>query len=176
MEHLFRPWRIKYVSAAASEGAEGAGGSSGAGSGDGCFMCAAVASGDDEAHHLLARRERTLVILNAYPYNSGHLMVAPLRHVGDLADLEPEEQAEAMEVVTECVGALRAEYTPDGFNVGINLGRVAGAGLPGHVHIHVVPRWNGDTNFMPVLGDAKVLPESLEDTYRRLAPRLSSLS
>jgi ATP adenylyltransferase len=173
VEHLFRPWRMRYVSAAAADSG-GTGGSTAAEPADACFMCAAVASDDPAAHHLLARRDRTLVILNAYPYNSGHLMVAPLRHVGDLADLHPEEQAEAMALVVECVAALRTEYTPDGFNVGINLGRVAGAGLPGHVHIHVVPRWNGDTNFMPVLGDAKVLPEALEDTYRRLAPRLSS--
>jgi ATP adenylyltransferase len=158
-DHLFRPWRMRYVSAPDA--------------GDGCFICAAVASADPAAHHLLARRAHTLVILNAYPYNTGHLMVAPLRHVGDLADLEPAEQAEAMAVVIETLGALRAEYTPDGFNIGVNLGRVAGAGLPGHVHIHVVPRWNGDSNFMPVLGDAKVLPEALEETYRRLAPRFS---
>ena len=158
-EHLFRPWRMRYVTAPDA--------------GDACFMCTAVAADDPAAHHLVARRRHTLVILNAYPYNSGHVMVAPLRHVGDLADLEPAEAAEAMGLVVECLGALRAEYSPDGFNVGVNLGRVAGAGLPGHVHIHVVPRWDGDTNFMPVVGGAKVLPEALEDTYRRLARRLS---
>jgi ATP adenylyltransferase len=158
-EHLFRPWRMQYVTAPDA--------------GDGCFMCTAVAAGDPAANHLVARREHTLAILNAYPYNSGHVMVAPLRHVGDLADLEPAEAAEAMELVVECLGALRAEYSPDGFNVGVNLGRVAGAGLPGHVHIHVVPRWEGDSNFMPVVAETKVLPEALEDTYRRLARRLS---
>jgi ATP adenylyltransferase len=161
-EHLFRPWRMRYVTASDA--------------GDGCFICTAVAAADPAAHHLVARRERTLVILNAYPYNSGHVMVAPLRHVGDLADLEPAEGAEAMGLVVECLGALRSEYAPDGFNVGVNLGRVAGAGLPGHVHIHVVPRWDGDSNFMPVVGETKVLPEALEDTYRRLAPRLLSPS
>jgi ATP adenylyltransferase len=141
---------------------------------EGCFLCAAAAADDPAAHRVVARRERTLAILNAYPYNSGHLMIAPLRHVGDLADLEPAEQAEVMALVVECLGALRTAYAPDGFNVGVNLGDAAGAGLPGHVHVHLVPRWTGDTNFMPLFGDTKVLPEALEDTYGRLAPLLSS--
>jgi ATP adenylyltransferase len=113
-----------------------------------------------------------MAILNAYPYNPGHVMVAPVRHVGDLAELDGDEQADVMALLVECLGALRAEYAPHGFNVGANLGQVAGAGVPGHVHVHLVPRWNGDTNFMPVVGEAKVLPEALADTYRRLAPRL----
>ena len=112
-----------------------------------------------------------IAILNRYPYNSGHVMIAPLRHVAELADLSVEERSGVMELVTETVGVLQEEMNPDGCNVGINLGRAAGAGVPGHLHVHAVPRWVGDTNFMPVVGETMVLPEALETTQRRLRER-----
>jgi len=139
---------------------------------DGCFFCEALAKSDDEATLILARGELAFVILNAYPYNPGHLMVASNRHVGDLEELTPEEMADAGALLRRSIRALRESSNPDGFNVGMNLGRVAGAGIPGHLHWHVVPRWNGDTNFMPVVGETKVLPELLSETYGRLRPFL----
>ncbi len=110
------------------------------------------------------------MILNRYPYNSGHLMIAPYAHTGDLARLDPTIAADLMHTTQRSVHGLEAEYRPDGFNVGMNLGRPAGAGVPDHLHIHVVPRWNGDTNFMPIVGETKVLPETLDQTYDRLLP------
>jgi ATP adenylyltransferase len=114
------------------------------------------------------------VILNRYPYNPGHLMVAPFRHVGELEEAKEEELADLDRLLQRSIRALKEEYEPQGFNVGMNLGRVAGAGIPDHVHWHVVPRWNGDTNFMPVIGQTKVLPELLGESYRKLAERLSA--
>jgi ATP adenylyltransferase len=110
------------------------------------------------------------VLLNLYPYNSGHLMVAPYAHTGDLARLETPVASDLMSVTQRSVEALQQAYTPQAFNVGMNLGRAAGAGVPDHLHMHVVPRWNGDTNFMPIVGETKVLPETLDQTYDRLAP------
>ncbi len=156
MERLWSPWRLEYVR--------------NTGSGDECFMCTAVEADDDAGHHVLHRADATFVILNAYPYNTGHLMVAPTRHVGDLEELTGEERAEVMDLTTRAVSVIRAAMAPHGFNVGINLGQVAGAGLPGHVHVHVVPRWGGDTNFMPIIAETKVLPEMLADTYAKLKP------
>ena len=138
---------------------------------EGCLFCEVAARDDDEAAMVLHRGGRAFVLMNAYPYNPGHLMVAPFRHVGDLEALEPEEVLDAGRLLQSAVRVLREEMSPQGFNVGMNLGRVAGAGIPGHLHWHVVPRWNGDTNFMPVVGETRVLPESLEDTYRKLRPR-----
>jgi ATP adenylyltransferase len=138
-----------------------------------CFLCAypAQASAHDRANLVLHREARAYVLLNRYPYNSGHLLVAPYLHSGDLARL-PEADASALfALVQRSVDALYAVYQPDGYNVGMNLGVAAGAGVPDHLHVHVVPRWNGDTNFMPALGETKVLPESLEQTYDRLRPR-----
>ena len=157
MERLWSPWRLEYVTGFS-------------GGNEGCFMCTAVAASDDAAHHVLHRGDTAFVILNAYPYNTGHLMVAPTRHVGDLEELSPEERVEVMDLTTRAVGIIRAAMAPHGFNIGINLGQVAGAGLPGHMHVHVVPRWGGDTNFMPVVGETKVLPEMLADTYGKLKP------
>lgn len=139
----------------------------------GCFICADLAAGDDEARYILARGEQAVVFLNKYPYNTGHVVVATTRHVGDIAGLTEEEIAELMSLVGRCVAEIRDEMKAEGFNLGANLGEVAGAGLPGHFHLHVVPRWAGDTNFMPVIGGAKVLPELLEETYQRLRSRLS---
>jgi len=141
---------------------------------DSCAFCAALAAGDDRRALILRRGERAFLILNAFPYSTGHLMAVVTRHVGGLEDAAPEELAECMTLTQAAVRALRAAYQPDGFNVGVNLGRVAGAGVLGHLHLHVVPRWNGDINFMPVLADTKVLPETLDTTYDRLAAALRS--
>lgn len=154
MDRLWSPWRSKYVTHA--------------GEGDDCFLCAHATADDEAANHVLYRAARTFIVLNAYPYNSGHLMVAPLRHAGDLGELEPDELHELMDETRHAVAVLAEGLGPDGFNVGMNLGRVAGAGLPGHLHVHVVPRWGGDTNFMPVVGETKVMPELLAETYEKL--------
>ncbi|SRR6266496_2161547 len=140
----------------------------------GCLFCELLAKEDDEVSFILARDGIAFALLNAYPYNPGHLMVAPARHVGELEDLTAQEVADTGRLMQRAVKALREEMAPHGFNLGANLGRVAGAGIPGHLHWHVVPRWNGDTNFMPVVGQTRVLPESLEDTYRKLKPRFAS--
>ncbi|MGH2786816.1 MAG: HIT family protein [Actinomycetota bacterium] len=141
---------------------------------DGCVFCEGLA-GSDDAARILHKGERVFVILNAFPYNTGHLMIAPNRHVGDLAALDYDERCELMEVTTKSIDVVRAAMNAHGFNIGVNLGRVAGAGIPGHVHVHVVPRWGGDTNFMPVTGDAKVLPELIEDTAAKLRPGFANL-
>ena len=154
MERLWSPWRNEYVTD--SDG------------GEGCVFCVHLDEGDDEASHILHRGVTAFVILNAYPYNTGHLMVAPLRPVGELHALEPDERAELMELTTRSTEIVREALGAHGFNIGMNLGQVAGAGIPGHLHVHVVPRWGGDTNFMPVVGDTKVLPEMIADTDAKL--------
>jgi len=131
---------------------------------------------DDRKHLILTRAQAVFVMLNLYPYNSGHLMVAPYAHTGDLAALEPDVAAEMMHITQRSVAALQAAYKPDAFNVGMNLGRPAGAGVPDHLHIHVVPRWNGDTNFMPIVAGTKVLPETLDQTYDRLVPHFNQIN
>ena len=137
--------------------------------GDGCIFCDQLNENNDEATHILFRGERVFVILNTFPYNTGHLMVAPNRHVDELSDLDYGEQCELMDVTSKSVEVVRAAMNADGFNIGLNLGRIAGAGIPGHVHVHVVPRWGGDTNFMPVVGHTKVLPQLLGETRELLA-------
>jgi ATP adenylyltransferase len=143
---------------------------------DTCFLCDAVAADPekDEELYVVARGPLAFVILNAFPYNTGHLMVAPNRHAGELDDLTPDEVDEIWSWTRRSVAAHRESSGPDGFNIGINLGEAAGAGVPGHFHLHVVPRWSGDTNFMPVVSDAKVLPEMLAETYSRLKPLLGA--
>lgn len=146
-----------------------------AGTEDGCFLCAAVEGDDDVAESLVLQRgEKSLVILNKFPYNTGHVMIAPLRHVPELADLDDDERAVLMNETSRAIEVIRAAMSPHGFNVGINLGFAAGAGVPGHVHVHVVPRWGGDTNFMPIVGDTKVLPELLAETVAKLKPGFKS--
>jgi len=137
-----------------------------------CVFCSALAAGDDRRALILRRGQRAFLILNAFPYATGHLMAMPIRHVATVEDATADELRETMTLVQESVRALNVGYKPDGFNIGLNQGRVAGAGVLGHVHTHVVPRWNGDTNFMPVIADTKVLPESLEATYDRLTALL----
>ena len=138
----------------------------------GCVFCAALAAPDDRKHLVLHRAADAFLILNAYPYAPGHLMAVINRHVGTLGEVRAEEIAAAIELVKKAVAVLTVEYRAEGFNVGLNQGRVAGAGITDHLHVHVVPRWNGDTNFMPVLDDVRVLPEALETTYDRLRGRV----
>ena len=160
MERLWAPWRMKYI-----EQADKA---------EGCIFCVTPAGGTDEERLVLYRAESAFIIMNAFPYNPGHLMVAPYRHTADMYDLDDGELLELSRLVRYSVGLLNAEMSPDGFNLGVNLGRTAGAGIVDHVHWHVVPRWNGDTNFMPVIGETKVLPESLDETYAKLKRRVES--
>jgi ATP adenylyltransferase len=159
VERLYTPWRREFIESAAGDAPRA------------CFLCDhAQHPENDRVNLVLARRESVFVLLNLYPYNSGHLMVAPFAHTGDLAGLDPAVASELMHVTQSSVLALRRAYSPEAFNIGLNLGKPAGAGVPDHLHVHVVPRWNGDTNFMPVLGETKVLPESLMQTYDRLEP------
>lgn len=138
----------------------------------GCVFCDALAGSDDRKSLLLTRRDRAFLILNRYPYAAGHLMAVINRHVGTLPEAATDEMTGAMELVSLGISILSKEYRPEGFNVGLNQGRVAGAGIVDHLHIHVVPRWNGDNAFISVVGDTRVLPEALETTYDRLKDRL----
>jgi len=142
----------------------------------GCIFCVKPAEDQDEKHLILHRSAHTYVLLNLYPYNSGHLMVVPYVHTGDLTTLAPEIAAEVMTLTQASITALTEEYHPQGFNVGMNLGEVAGGSVSTHLHLHVVPRWGGDTNFMPITGGTKVLPEMLDQTFRRLRPRFEAHS
>jgi ATP adenylyltransferase len=153
-KQLWAPWRLEYVGSADEQ--------------EGCIFCRALA-GDDEEGLVVHRGRRAFVLLNRFPYATGHLMVAPIRHTGELAELEDAELVEVHRLATSGLGALAETYAPQGYNLGWNLGRIAGAGVVDHVHLHVVPRWAGDTNFMPVLADVKVLPEHLADSRRKLA-------
>jgi ATP adenylyltransferase len=134
----------------------------------GCVFCAAAAQPDNPESLIVALGQRAFVILNRFPYTSGHLMVVPFDHQSSFEELEPETRAEVMELVTHAIQILRDVYHPEGFNIGANIGGAAGAGITDHVHMHLVPRWGGDTNFMSSLGNTRVLPEALEDTYRRV--------
>ncbi len=162
-ERLWSPWRMEYIRRGDS------------GPSHGCLFCDVPAAGEDkdEENHLLARGQVSFVLLNAFPYNPGHLMAAPYRHVGDYEELTAEELAEMMAFAGRAIQALKQESSPHGFNLGMNLGQVAGAGIADHVHLHLVPRWGGDTNFMPVVGQTRVLPELLGETYQRLHPHFS---
>ncbi len=153
MERLWAPWRMAYVKKAARREYEG------------CIFCEALKKSDEEA--LIVYRGRlSYIIMNTYPYNPGHLMVVPNRHVASLEDLGREELLELMLLVNASLKGLREAVSPHGFNIGVNLGQVAGAGIEDHVHIHIVPRWSGDTNFMPVIGNTKVIPQALQETYK----------
>jgi ATP adenylyltransferase len=154
VERLWAPWRLEYVQSADEQGA--------------CVFCAAR-DGDDEERLVVHRGDGAFVLLNKFPYASGHVMVAPDRHVGAYTDLEEAEALELHRLTAAALDALGSTFRPEGYNVGWNLGRVAGAGVVDHVHLHVVPRWAGDTNFMPVLADVKVVPEFLQATRARLA-------
>jgi ATP adenylyltransferase len=137
--------------------------------GNGCIFCAALeGAGDPDLTHVLYAGERVFALLNAFPYNTGHTMIAPVRHVGELAELDDEERHALFDLTTKTIEIIGNVMSPHGFNTGMNLGRVAGAGIPGHIHMHVVPRWGGDTNFMTTVGETKVLPEMLADTAAKL--------
>lgn len=162
MDHLWAPWRLAYVAADKPPTP-----------GDDCFICRGLAADDDPGNLLAYRGPRSVVLLNRFPYNNGHLLVAPRAHKGSLDDLDPDELLEVMETLRRMVRVLGGLMRPDGFNVGLNLGRAAGAGLPGHLHWHVVPRWDGDTNFMPIVADTKVIVQSLDTFYDLLTRRLA---
>jgi len=153
MERIWAPWRMKYILSDKVEG---------------CIFCEKVAEEDDENNLILYRGGSCFLILNTFPYNCGHLMVVPYRHIGEVEKLEESESLELMRLTQLSVQTLKSILNPEGFNLGMNLGRVSGAGVEGHLHIHIVPRWNGDTNFMPLLADTKVLSESLRETYKKL--------
>jgi ATP adenylyltransferase len=141
---------------------------------EGCVFCRILAENDDERNLVIFRGKRAAVMMNIYPYNNGHLMILPFRHVGEPGDLVEEEVLEIHRFSVLAVEVLKRISSPDGFNLGVNLGSAAGAGVKGHYHLHVVPRWNGDTNFMPVISETKVIPQALKDTYRALKEGLSS--
>jgi ATP adenylyltransferase len=155
VKYLWAPWRVEYIKKATEE--------------KGCILCQKPAQNDDVANYILCRGENNFAMLNAYPYNSGHLMIAPYRHVADLGELFMAELHEHFEMVSRGTAVLKQVFQPAGFNIGMNLGRVAGAGIDKHLHSHVVPRWAGDTNFMPVIGGIRVINEALAETYKVLA-------
>ncbi len=169
MDRLWAPWRAQYIRESAANPAPVPASAADAG----CFLCRGLA-GDTDRENLLAwRRPASAVFLNRYPYNNGHLLVAPLVHRGTLAELRGADLTEPLETVRLLIGVLDRIFRPQGYNVGLNLGKSAGAGLPGHLHWHIVPRWDGDTNFMPVLGQTKVIVESLDAFYDRLVEELA---
>ncbi len=159
MNHIWSPWRMKYIEKTEKQ--------------EGCVFCNAQAKEDSAANLIAFRGQFSFVILNRYPYTSGHLMVIPFKHVATLEELDPATRAEMIELTSQCMTVLRKTYNPQAFNMGANIGEAAGAGVPGHFHIHIVPRWGGDTNFMSTLGETRVLPESIEDTYKRVCEGFS---
>ncbi len=158
-EVLWAPWRMTYIASFSNKERR-----------EGCFLCEAPRSPDLKSSLVVFRGQHSFVILNRYPYNTGHVMIAPYRHVPSLEDLTDDEMREISLLIKAVLQALRSVYRPEGFNVGVNIGDVAGAGVPGHVHVHVVPRWKGDSNYITVIGGAKVIAQTLEDTYDRLRP------
>jgi ATP adenylyltransferase len=161
MRQLWAPWRMAYVGGERTH--------------EGCVLCA-VAAGDDGDNRVVERAELTFTVLNLFPYSSGHVMVVPLRHVADLTDLDAAETTAVTAGAQRAMRALREAFNPDGFNGGFNAGHAAGAGIADHFHLHVVPRWSGDTNFMPVLADVKVIPEHMELTAASLRAAYAKLS
>ena len=153
MNHLFATWRMDYITAPKHEG---------------CIFCDFPRENRDAERYILHRGKNCFVILNLYPYNPGHMMVVPFRHTNLYESLTDDEQLETGRLASRCISLLKRVMGPDGFNMGINLGKSAGAGVDGHLHMHIVPRWNGDNNFMPVIADTRVVPEAFEATYRKL--------
>ena len=155
-QRIWAPWRLPYVKDASKDAEEG------------CIFCTKPSEDDDEANLIVHRGERCFVILNLFPYTNGHLMIAPFDHIATLQELDGPTVAEVMALAQRAITALDQTYQPQGYNVGVNQGRIAGAGFDSHIHLHVVPRWAGDTNFMPVLADTRVMPQSLKDSYDAL--------
>jgi len=153
-KRLWTPWRMEYILSDKSSG--------------GCIFCHKPGEEKDRDNLILHRGEKCFVIMNLYPYNNGHVMITPYRHVSDLTLLDDEEMLEIAREMKRAVQVLKDAMNPDGFNTGMNLGKAAGAGIDDHLHLHIVPRWNGDTNFMPVLSDTRVMPEHLDETYMKL--------
>ena len=153
MEQIWAPWRIKYIEMEKPEG---------------CILCEKPIQNNDALNYILYRGGKNFVIMNSYPYNPGHLMIAPYRHIANLDELTNEELHEHFEIVSRSIKILRQVFNSGGFNLGANMGKVAGAGIEDHFHTHIVPRWQGDTNFMPVISDVRVVPEALIETYEKL--------
>jgi ATP adenylyltransferase len=160
MENLWAPWRIDYI--LSRKPLE-------------CIFCNMPKENRDEENLILFRGKNQFIIMNAFPYNNGHMMIVPYRHTSSLEGWSSEEQQEMMELADLAISLLKKTIRPDGFNLGINMGQVAGAGIADHVHLHIVPRWNGDTNFMPVLADTRVISEHLKTTYKKLAKTLDEM-
>jgi len=160
MDRLWTPWRYRYVSTAQPSGA--------------CIFCEKAASSDDRGNYIVLRAERNFLILNLYPYTSGHLMIAPYEHLATLAAAPQETLHEMMRLTARAEDALGRLYRPDGFNIGMNVGESAGAGVAGHIHMHVLPRWTGDGSFMTTVAETRVLPETLDTTYERVKAALSA--
>ena len=158
MNRLWAPWRLQYVTKDKSPA--------------GCIFCDKPRAGDDRANHIVHRGLSAFVLLNTYPYNNGHIMIAPFAHLSSLEDLPPATLHEMMDLAQQCIRAFKLSFQPEGFNLGLNLGAAAGAGIKDHLHLHLVPRWSGDTNFMPVLADTRVIPQSLDATYDQLSKAL----
>jgi ATP adenylyltransferase len=156
MKNLWAPWRMGYILSNQKE--------------EGCIFCPGKNRDKDQERLILYVGSLTMVMMNRFPYNNGHLLVAPIRHVPGLEDLTEEETMDLLRVVRKAIHVLRVVMQPEGFNVGLNLGRVAGAGMEEHMHFHIVPRWGGDTNFMTVLEDVRVIPEHIEETYKKIQP------
>ncbi len=161
MKALFAPWRIEYIKMEKP---------------DGCVFCTLPEENNDEKNLILKRGKHAFVIMNNYPYNPGHVMVVPFRHVGNWESLKDEEVIEINMLVRLMIKAIKNTMNPEGFNMGVNMGRVAGAGIVDHVHVHIVPRWNGDTNFMPVLSDTKVIPQAIRETYNMLKEEIEKIN
>jgi ATP adenylyltransferase len=155
-DRLWAPWRLEYIKIMKEQG---------------CFFCTYIKEKKDAKNLVVRRGKKAICVVNKYPYNNGHLMVAPIRHTEDFDTLEPEETLEIWSMVAEMKKRIDHAMRPQGYNIGVNLGRIAGAGLPEHLHVHIVPRWGGDTNFMPVIGQTKVMPMSLKETYRLLTSK-----
>jgi len=162
MDRLWATWRMPYIDSLK-------------GGKEGCIFCDKPKEEKDEETHILLRRPKSFVILNTFPYNPGHIMIAPFRHVHGFSRLDDGERGEIMDLLVLCEKALEDVFRPNGMNVGVNLGRSAGAGVVGHMHVHIVPRWQGDSNFMPVIGETKVIPQALADSAARLREALTRL-
>lgn len=153
MKHIWAPWRVEYIRSEKPKN---------------CIFCDKPGEDKDDANRILFRGKFNYVMMNNYPYNPGHLMVIPYRHLSNFEELTDEERLEHAQITAHGITVLKRVFHPSGFNTGMNLGKIAGAGIEEHIHTHIVPRWQGDTNFMPVIGDVRVIPEAIDDTYRRL--------